>query len=125
MELAFRGWKREQKEHSHSVMPVTMANGQYMPGDEGDPLTWTSGLVAYGKVEDLGLSGSFLVEFNFDQKELRNWLKQFVISKPEAAIKLLAAMQGEAILALARKMEERAAGSLVVKEPEEPDDATT
>lgn len=107
MKLVFRGWRREVTEHNRSVIPVTHANNVYSPGETDDPLTWTSALQAFGKINDLALTGSFLVEFSFEQEELRNWLRQFVMSKPEAAIKLLAEMQGEAFLALVRKAEER------------------
>jgi hypothetical protein len=107
MKLLFRGWRREVNEHNHSVIPVTHANNEYSPGKTDDPLTWISSLQAFGKINDLALSGSFLVEFNFEQEELRNWLRQFVMSKPEAAVRLLAEMQGEAVLALVRKAEER------------------
>jgi hypothetical protein len=111
MRLLFRGWRREVMEHRHSVIPVSKgSNAQglvYQPSRDDGPLTWTSSLQALGKVDDLSLNGSFLVEFNFEEEELRNWLRQFVRENPEAAVRLLAEMQGEAILALARKTEER------------------
>jgi hypothetical protein len=113
MKLLFRGWKREVKEHNHGVIPVTLAKNSYNPGEIDDPLIWNTALQALGKVDDLALNGSFLVEFNFEQEELRHWLRQFVLAKPEAAVKLLAEMQGEAVLALARKTEERAIQSLL------------
>ena len=110
MKLQFRGWRREVTVHNHSVTPVRSHSGGYDPtGEPDDPLVWSSASKAYGKVKDLALSGSFLVELTFDQEELRNWLRQFVASKPEAAIKLLSEMQGEALIALMRKTEERIA----------------
>lgn len=107
MKLLFRGWKREVTEHDHGVTPVTREGNKYTPGEPDDPLAWYSALVAYGKVSDLALNGSFLVEFSFDQEELRHWLRQFATSKPEAAVRLLSEMQAEAILALARQADER------------------
>jgi hypothetical protein len=73
----------------------------------------------------LALNGSFLVRFDFEQKELRNWLREFVKAKPEAGIRLLAEMQGEAILALAKQTEERASESRSVETyaPPDPDGA--
>lgn len=108
MKLKFRGWQREQTIHNHSVSPVTRANG-YTAGEPDEPLTWASASQAFGKVSDLALSGSFLIEFTFEQEELRNWLRQFIASKPEAAIRLLSEMQGEALISLMRRTEERLA----------------
>ena len=107
MKLIFRGWRREVVQHHHSVLPVTCESGSYSQGETDDPITWHSALSAFGKVNELALTGSFLIELEFEQAELRNWLREFVRAKPEAAIKLLATMQGEAILALAKKTEER------------------
>jgi hypothetical protein len=111
MKLQFRGWKREVTVHDHSVSPVTYSASKdvYTAGEPDDALTWTSGSQAFGQVQELALNGTFLVEFTFKQEELRNWLRQFVISKPEAAIKILLEMQGEALIALMRKTEERLA----------------
>jgi hypothetical protein len=111
MKLQFRGWKREITVHDHSVSPVTysVAKDLYTAGEPDDPLMWASSSQAFGYVKDLALNGAFLVEFTFDQEELRNWLRQFVNSKPEAAIKILSEMQGEALIALMRKTEERLA----------------
>ena len=103
MKLHFRGWKREVFEHHHSVIPVAHKNNMFTPGETDDPLTCDSALHAFGKVEGLGLSGAFLVQFEFEQDELKDWLRQFVKAKPEAAIRLLSEMQGKAILALAKK----------------------
>jgi hypothetical protein len=65
------------------------------------------------------------VEFTFEHAELRNWLSQFVRTKPEAAVRLLAEMQGEAILALARRTEERAAEASSSEMPAAEELATT
>ena len=45
----------------------------------------------------------FEVRFRAHPLELRNWLKSYVTAKPEEALRLLAEMQAEAVLALARK----------------------
>jgi hypothetical protein len=108
MKMLFRGWQREVVHHYHDVTPVTKTeSGNFKPGEADDPLTWNSAFKAYGKLENLALSGSFLVEFSFEQKELREWLREFVQAKPESAVRLLAEMQGHAIIALARRTEER------------------
>jgi hypothetical protein len=95
MKMSFRGLKHEVKPNEHTV-----------------PLIWnsalnSSSLLAIGEVNKLRLNGNYQVEFEFEQEELRNWLRKFIASKPEDAIKLLAEMQGEAILSLARTTEQR------------------
>jgi hypothetical protein len=108
MKMLFKGWRREVMDHPHDVIPVTLSGATFHPGEADDPLTWHAALKAFGKVVDMSLNGAFLVEFTFEQEELRNWLRRFVQSKPEAAVRLLSEMQGEAILALAKQVEERA-----------------
>ncbi len=108
MKMLFKGWKREVMDHDHDVIPVKVSNNTYYPGEIDEPLTWHGPLHAFGKISDIALNGSFLVTFTFEQKELRNWLREFVKAKPEAAVRVLAEMQGEAILALAKQTEERA-----------------
>jgi hypothetical protein len=85
MKLTFRGWQREVTPHSHSVIPVEFIKERYSSKGAGQPLTWNGPLSAFGKVTGLGLSGSFLVEFEFEAPELRNWLEQYVRGNPEAA----------------------------------------
>jgi hypothetical protein len=105
MNVHFRGWKREVKPHIHPVTPVKkLLSGSYRTeGDESQPLNWRTPLQALGKVEDLALTGAFLVEFNFTEEELKNWLKKYVEAEPEAALRLLMKMQAEATIALANK----------------------
>jgi hypothetical protein len=106
MEIEFRGWKREIVEHVRDVIPVRLSDKSYTCGNSGDSITWMNSLTALGRVNDLGLSGSFLVEFKFTELELRNWLSQFVLSEPEAAVRLLSEMQAEAIIALTKRNDE-------------------
>ena len=86
--------------HDREVIPVTRNGGSYSPGVKGSPLQWDGESVTYGKLNRLGLSGDFLIKLEFDEEELKSWLKQYVNKKPDEAIRLLAAMQAEAILKL-------------------------
>ena len=63
-------------------------------------MAWSGPFRALGKVNDLSLSGSFLVEFTFDEAELRNWLTEYVKAHPASAVRLLAHAQAEALIAL-------------------------
>ena len=99
MKLNFRGWGREVKPHTHTVTPVKYSSGKYVP-ESGQPLTWNGPFNALGKVNHLSLSGAFLVEFTFEEQELRNWLTEYVKAHPASAVRLLAHAQAEALIAL-------------------------
>jgi hypothetical protein len=95
MKMRLIGYNHRDKIHDHPVYPD-------MPDRKG-LLMWDGPLQAKGRLKDLALNGSYTVEFIFAEEELRYWLLEFVEAKPEEAIKLLAEMQAEAILALSRK----------------------
>ena len=103
MKITFRGWGREVFRHDHTLAPVTESGGRWSAGSEGDPITWASGTKANAKIFDLALSGNFLVEFEFKDRELRNWLQQYVQANPKKALRLLSTMQAEAMIHLADK----------------------
>jgi hypothetical protein len=102
MKLTFRGWKRQMKSHERRLAPVEFKGKHYHAKDIGAPLVWDSKMHAIGKINSLGLSGSFLVEFRFEQAELRSWLLRFAEEEPEAAVRLLAEIQGEAVISLSK-----------------------
>ena len=62
------------KPHTHKVAPVMLQNNRFRSQPVDGPLQWHAPLSAYGKVSNLGLSGAFLVEFTFEEQELRGWL---------------------------------------------------
>lgn len=99
MKMKLIGYNHRDKTHDHTVFPN-------MPDRKG-LLMWEGPLRAKGRLKDLALNGSYTVEFIFEQEELRYWLQEFVEAKPEEAIKLLAEMQAEAILALNQKPGEK------------------
>jgi len=61
-------------------------------------------------VELLGGKSDYSVKFEFAKEELIDWLQEFVENEPEAAIKLAAQMQAEAIIALARESSKKGGG---------------
>ena len=71
-----------------------------MPQSAGEPLEWDGPLTAHGKLSNLGLSGSFLVELAFEEQEIQNWLTEYVKAHPENALRVLARAQAEATIAL-------------------------
>lgn len=102
MKITFRGWNRQVMVHEHSVKPVPGTYVRHPVGKAGSPIQWSSALQANGKIDDLHLGGDFHVQFDFGAAELRNWLTKYAAEEPEAAIRLLAEMQAEATIALAK-----------------------
>lgn len=100
LKLQFRGWQREVNEHVHEVIPIILRRNRYSPQEKG-PLEWHNGQLVYGKVENLSLSGNFLVEFHLDPAELGSWLTAYAKEKPEDALGIIAKAQAEAVIALA------------------------
>ena len=104
MKITFKGWRREKKIHARQIAPIeALADGNQQIVKNRTDLRWHGPFAAYGRVSGLALSGAFLVEFNFEEVELKNWLSTYCKARPESAIRLLAAAQAEAIVALTSK----------------------
>lgn len=100
MKLVLLGRGRRERRHEHEVCEVDYYHRV------AKPLEWNGALQASGMVFGLGLTGSFVIQFIFEDCELRNWLHKYVAEKPEAALKLLAEMEAEAIIGLSQRREE-------------------
>ena len=99
MKLTFRGWSREVNVHTHPVTPVSQNKKAYVTEAMG-PVKWDDASTVLGRIDDVKLTGSFLVEVSMEQAELTSWLKAFAKEHPESALKLIAEAQAEALLAL-------------------------
>lgn len=102
MKLTFRGWQRVTTLHSHPVTPVRVGPGGGIRTESNRALIWKDATSAYGKVSNLALGGSFLVNFQFEQADLEGWLTEFAKSNPEEALRMMAKAQTEAIIQLAK-----------------------
>jgi hypothetical protein len=102
MKLTFRGWRREVWPHTHDVIPVRKEDGGYQPIERRRSIHWTDPMTAYGRLEGLGLSGNFLVKFQFTEAELRSWLTSYFMADPQAAQRLVASVQVDAIRRLVK-----------------------
>ena len=110
MKLNFRGWSREVYPHSRDALPIQGGPGRRYPiGKAGEPLQWDNARTARARVNGLGLNGDFLVELEFEPEELKNWLSAYLKQHPEEAIRMLAPLQAEAVIALVSK-QAKAAG---------------
>jgi len=97
MQLTFRGWERHVLTHEHPVSPVQRNGCNYEVAKPKGPIQWNDPTTAYGLVSDLRLSGRFLLDLQFDEEELNNWLRVYVRAEPLKALKLLAELQLEVI----------------------------
>lgn len=102
MKLTFRGRNRHVVTHEHPIRPVIWKGTEFWT-QPAAPIEWVKPMKAYGQIDDVALNGTFLVDFEFEEKELRSWLVQYVRHNPEDAVRLLSEMQGEVILALHRR----------------------
>ncbi|WP_165678216.1 hypothetical protein [Metapseudomonas otitidis] len=99
MKIVFEGWKRVVRTHTHNVYPVKETADEYIASSKG-PIKWDGPLHAKGKVKNLSLTGDFMLTFSFEPEELQSWLLAYAQENPEAAIRLIAEAQAEAIIAL-------------------------
>jgi hypothetical protein len=105
MQIQFRGWRRETTVHQHAVSPVVSKGSTFFPVTDGTAaMTWNADYSTYGKVDKLALSGSFLVQLKFEERDLEAWLGKYVQSEPERAIKLLSKMQALAVINLTKEL---------------------
>lgn len=66
-------------------------------GSRGDPMRWHVSDASRGLVEDLTLKGNYRVLLEFQNAELKNWLKCYIAEKPDEALDLIAEMLPEAL----------------------------
>jgi len=95
MRLVFRGQRRQVYVHRHPIKP-----GRY-GGSEDDTLKWVSSTEAVGRIQNVTLTGDFVVTFQFDKSELRNWLQVYVEENPTEGLRLLSELHTEAIIRVA------------------------
>jgi hypothetical protein len=98
MKLKFRGWRREVYPHNHAVAPLA-GNLALKPGS---PMKWTGPMLARGKVCGVALTGDFQVDFEFSERELKNWLTAYLEAEPEKALALISSVQLAAVKKLLR-----------------------
>lgn len=97
MKLTFRGWRRQVFPHTHAVKPVHTTGKAFYPTQDATDLNWSEALVAHGQIEGAALTGKFLIDFEFSERELKNWLTKYIEEHPHKAFKLISAAQSEAL----------------------------
>ena len=56
------------------------------------PARWVCGKVAPGRMLGLGLTGDYRMYLEFEDAEMENWLKNYIDTKPQEALELIAKM---------------------------------
>lgn len=60
-------------------------------GSPGSPMQWWDGLSAKGYLRNLDMStGEYFVEMEFQEAELKNWLKTYIEHHPAEALEMIA-----------------------------------
>ena len=95
MKMIFRGWGRQVYVRTYTVAPVKKCEDHFLLMDEKQSIEWFDSVTAFGKVDDLALSGNFLVEFKFTDSDIKAWMKNYVKTNPEKAFEMLAELQLE------------------------------
>ena len=101
MKLKFRGWRREVKTHEHAITALKISGRTYTKLGSSEPLRWNGPHKALGAIEGVGLTGDFLLEFEFNAQELENWIRSYIESEPTEALRLVSKLNAEAVIAVA------------------------
>lgn len=98
---------RGGSDHEHEFIPEYGRHYGYTEGGwvyrhgvdvfRHGPARWVCGKLVPGRVQDLGLTGCYNVYLEFEDAELENWLKNYIDTKPQEALDLLAKMRPRAV----------------------------
>ena len=97
MKISFSKWETPDERITRSITAV-VPYGETLIEQTG-PVEWTSSTSAIGKIENLNVNGSFLMEFEFQENELRSWMRRFITENPEYSVQLLAEAHGLLLIA--------------------------
>ncbi len=101
MRLKLAGWQRQTTVHDHKVTPV-LKRGRRFFAEKDEPFRWIEGYKTRGRIADVALSGSFMVDFEFEPEDLHSWLIHLAKHDPQAALRLIGKAQAEAVISLAK-----------------------
>lgn len=104
MKIELRGWARETTVHEHVVTPIVLKGKKYFVSEGTTVMSWNPDYSTYGKIDKVALTGSFMVQLKFEEKDLEAWLAKFVQTEPERAAKLLSKMHTQALINFTREV---------------------
>lgn len=87
MKITFKRWESSEPAATHTVQAVA-GYGDTLNIQTG-PVEWIGQNSAIGKIDNIKLDGTYLLEFDFQENELRSWLKQFIAANPAYSVQLL------------------------------------
>ena len=88
MKITFQRWESSEPEETLPIRAVT-SYGETLNVQNG-PIEWSGPNSALGKIDDIKLDGTYLLKFDFQESELRSWLKNFITENPAYSVQLLA-----------------------------------
>lgn len=97
MKITFKKWEASELAITHTVQAVTSYGGAL--NVQTGPVEWSGPKAALGKIDAIKLDGSYLLEFEFQENELRSWLKQFIAENPAYSAQLLAEAHATLLIA--------------------------
>ncbi|WP_338525995.1 hypothetical protein NUH87_11220 [Pseudomonas batumici] len=94
MKITFKRWEPAAP---HSVQAVA-AYGDTLNIQTG-PVEWIGQSSAIGKIDNIKLDGTYLLKSDFQENELRSWLKQLIAANPTYSVQLLAEAHAALLIA--------------------------
>ncbi|MEI4233594.1 hypothetical protein [Roseovarius sp. D22-M7] len=107
MQLTFRGWSRETKQHRHLLEPVQNKGKEFEVKKVATFTTKHGKFVSLQKASNLGLTGDFLVEVSLDRSEVKRYFEKLIEENPLEAVEILHNMLGKATV---HALNERSSG---------------
>lgn len=104
MKMELNGWSRSVVTHRPKVVPVKREPKGYTASTmKPGPIVWHAPLRASARLENLNLTGDFLLDMAFEEAELRSWLLAYAKGSPEQTLRLIAEAQAEALISMFEK----------------------
>ncbi|MGF6558536.1 hypothetical protein ABIA48_004916 [Pseudomonas sp. S30_BP2TU TE3576] len=97
MKITCKRWESSEQAETLTVQAVAVY-GDTLNIQNG-PVEWNSQKSAIGKIDNIKLNGTYLLEFEFQESELRSWLKQFIAADPAYSVQLLAEAHAALLIA--------------------------
>lgn len=97
MKITFKPWESPGQAKTHTVQSV-VSYGETLNVQSG-PIEWSGQNSALGKIDEVNLKGTYLLDFEFQESELRSWLKNFIAENPAYSVQLLAEAHAALLIA--------------------------
>lgn len=89
MRLRFRGWSRQITVHNHTLKPAEKTDYIFRESEQATYEVNGSDIVAYGKIIDARLSGTFLVDVILSQDDIDGYIEAMIEQDPVRSLSRL------------------------------------